>query len=171
MVPIASTRVPPVKFILQEDPKSRSSLATSLVSDSRISLVLSSPCLQCGACCAFYRISFHWSETAPELGGQSPAAFTTPVSPFHVAMKGTTGSRPRCEALEGIVGDCVHCRIYPQRPSPCRNYRFNGENGELNPRCDEARLAFGLPTLQPCSPRPGDEDNSPFPPEVPPIAA
>ena len=27
------------------------------------------PCRTCGACCAFFRVSFHWSEAAPALGG------------------------------------------------------------------------------------------------------
>src|SRR5690606_40667371 len=30
------------------------------------------PCLACGACCAHFRISFHWSEAEPGLGGTVP---------------------------------------------------------------------------------------------------
>ncbi|RBD00840.1 YkgJ family cysteine cluster protein, partial [Xanthomonas oryzae pv. oryzae] len=26
------------------------------------------PCLTCGACCAYFRVSFHWSEADPALG-------------------------------------------------------------------------------------------------------
>ncbi|RBD09468.1 YkgJ family cysteine cluster protein, partial [Xanthomonas oryzae pv. oryzae] len=25
------------------------------------------PCLTCGACCAYFRVSFHWSEADPAL--------------------------------------------------------------------------------------------------------
>src|SRR5690606_12667348 len=35
---------------------------------------LRSPCLDCGACCAYYRVSFHWSEADPATGGETPAA-------------------------------------------------------------------------------------------------
>ena len=26
------------------------------------------PCLTCGACCAHFRVSFHWSEADPDQG-------------------------------------------------------------------------------------------------------
>ena len=37
------------------------------------------PCLTCGACCAHFRVSFHWSEADPEQGGAVPAALTEPL--------------------------------------------------------------------------------------------
>lgn len=36
------------------------------------------PCLRCGACCASFRVAFHWSETDAHPGGITPAALTEP---------------------------------------------------------------------------------------------
>ena len=40
---------------------------------------MSHPCLTCGACCAFFRVSFHWSEADPEMGGVVPIELTEPL--------------------------------------------------------------------------------------------
>ena len=37
------------------------------------------PCLTCGACCAHFRISLHWSEAEPGLGGLVPIDLTDPL--------------------------------------------------------------------------------------------
>ena len=37
------------------------------------------PCLTCGACCAYFRVSFHWSEADPALGGRVPFELTAPL--------------------------------------------------------------------------------------------
>lgn len=105
-------------------------------------------CLKCGACCAYYRASFYWSEADPALGGSVPPELTTPIDLFLVAMKGTEANPPRCIALHGKIGESVHCTIYEQRPSPCREFAVSWLDGRPNPRCDQARAAWGLPPLR-----------------------
>ncbi|EJF2880940.1 YkgJ family cysteine cluster protein, partial [Escherichia coli] len=43
------------------------------------------PCMTCGACCAFFRVSFYWAE-ADDAGGTIPARLTEQISPFHRCM-------------------------------------------------------------------------------------
>ena len=86
------------------------------------------PCMSCGACCAYFRVSFYWAE-ADDAGGSVPAQLTEPVTPFLRCMRGT------------------NCRIYEQRPSPCREFMMSGENDEANEACDRARAYYGLPPL------------------------
>ncbi|KPJ95278.1 MAG: hypothetical protein AMJ53_03075 [Gammaproteobacteria bacterium SG8_11] len=108
-----------------------------------------SPCVACGACCAFYRVSFYWAEADAGVGSV-PAELTEQVTCYHSAMKGTAGSTPRCVALQGIVGEHVYCNIYSQRPSVCRDFSVAWENGKPNELCDKARAAWGmLPLLPP----------------------
>jgi Fe-S-cluster containining protein len=107
------------------------------------------PCLRCGACCASFRVAFHWSEAEPDLGGQVPPAFTEQLDPHRVVMRGTQAYRPRCVALEGAVGEHVRCAIYPQRPSICRQVQPAWEAGQPNPQCERARRMHGLPALTP----------------------
>lgn len=97
------------------------------------------PCLTCGACCANFRVSFYWAEADPFLGGAVPVELTERISATRVAMQGTNGADPRCVALEGNVGCGVACRIYDQRPSPCREFEVGSE------ACLRARRAKGLP--------------------------
>ena len=107
------------------------------------------PCTTCGACCHHYRVSFHWSETDPALGGTVPAELTEKINDHRVAMKGTSCKQPRCVSLHGEVGKLVSCTIYPQRSSSCREFAYAWENNQPQPRCDEARAAHGLPPLLP----------------------
>lgn len=111
------------------------------------------PCITCGACCAHFRVSFHWSEAERFLGGETPPELTTQVAPHRLAMRGTTGRPPRCVALEGEIGADVRCRIYAQRPSPCREFEASWVNGVHSERCDAARAAHGLPPLEPPKPK------------------
>lgn len=106
-----------------------------------------SPCLDCGACCASFRVSFYWGESDEHPGGTVPAALTTPVAPMRLAMRGTDRTTPRCTALDGEIGRSVSCRIYARRPSPCREFNWHGEQGEHNERCNRARQRHGLPLL------------------------
>ncbi|MBQ0932961.1 YkgJ family cysteine cluster protein [Ideonella sp. 4Y16] len=100
---------------------------------------MSLDCTTCGACCATFRVSFHWSETdACPGGGGVPATLTEPVSPHLVAMRGTTARPVRCVALDGQVGQSVGCRIYPLRASTCRSV----EPGDT--QCRKARAAHGM---------------------------
>ncbi|EER5964904.1 YkgJ family cysteine cluster protein, partial [Escherichia coli] len=38
------------------------------------------PCMTCGACCAFFRVSFYWAE-ADDAGGKVPVSLTEQISP------------------------------------------------------------------------------------------
>lgn len=107
-----------------------------------------SPCVSCGACCAHFRVSFHWIECQGS-GGRVPEDLVELVTPSRVAMKGTCGSNPRCVSLQGTVGASVTCGIYGQRSDPCRDFDASWSAGEHNPRCDAARAAHGLLPLTP----------------------
>ncbi len=113
---------------------------------------MGNPCITCGACCAQFRVSFHWSEADPAVGGGTPPHLTVPVTPHRVAMRGTQKRPPRCVALQGEIGTSVRCMIHPLRPSPCREFEASWVEGTRNERCDRARAAHGLPPLSP----PGD---------------
>ncbi|MCZ8103641.1 MAG: YkgJ family cysteine cluster protein [Burkholderiales bacterium] len=95
-------------------------------------------CRRCGACCAAFRVSFHWLEL--EAAGL-PDACVEPIGPHRVAMRGTHAKSPRCTALEGTVGEAVRCTLYAHRPSPCREVEPGDE------RCATARVRHGLAPL------------------------
>ena len=107
------------------------------------------PCLRCGACCAFFRVAFHWSEADVITGGSVPSDLTEKLDPHRLAMRGTNATKPRCVALVGVVGEAAHCGIYEQRPSVCREVVPSWEFGTVSAQCDKARLAHGLPLLTP----------------------
>ena len=109
----------------------------------------SHPCLSCGACCAAFRVAFHWSEADPAAGGITPPQLAAPLDPHRVAMRGTFNAPIRCTALCGEVGRDAHCGIYAQRPSPCRELQPAWERGAPSPQCDRARIAHGLAPLTP----------------------
>lgn len=107
------------------------------------------PCLSCGACCAYYRVSFYWRE-AEVLDSPNPVpnGLFEEASGLFRCMKGTNEKRGnRCIALQGKVGEGVQCGIYEYRPSPCRDFDASFSKGERNKRCDEARAAHRLPPL------------------------
>lgn len=104
------------------------------------------PCLTCGACCVSFRVSFHWLELA-SAGGVVPDELTGPLTPHLAHMQGTNSRRIRCVALDGDIGCQVACRIYEQRPSPCREFPWSGQDGLVNERCERARAQHGLPPL------------------------
>ncbi len=111
------------------------------------------PCEQCGACCAFFHVSFYWDETSLENSGTVPSEFTEPVDQFRQCMKGTSQPRPRCIALQGKIGEKVGCSIYTLRSSVCRDFGLHEENGtiiataEYLVRCNQARRAWHLPPI------------------------
>ncbi|MDT8453391.1 MAG: YkgJ family cysteine cluster protein [Gammaproteobacteria bacterium] len=94
--------------------------------------------MNCGACCATYRVSFYWGETALYNPGGVPEAATEKLNHHYVAMRGTNQKNPGCYALRGEINKQVSCSIYENRPTPCREFTA----GE--PRCYEARLKHGI---------------------------
>lgn len=106
-----------------------------------------SACLTCGACCASYRVSFYWGEATGAPQGYVPSELTENFHPHLLCMQGTNQAEPRCVALEGEIGQQVGCRIYDQRPSPCREF-VAGDEG-TNAYCDKARAKYGLAPLIP----------------------
>lgn len=107
------------------------------------------PCLRCGACCAYFRVAFHWSEAESFLGGNVPEELTAKLDPHRLVMRGTGNKPVRCVALQGQVGVHASCGIYPQRPSVCREVAPSWESGAASLQCDKARLAHGLAPLTP----------------------
>jgi hypothetical protein len=64
-------------------------------------------------------------------------------------MIGTDRQPPRCIALQGQIGDSVHCSIYEVRANVCRDFQASWVDDVHNPRCDQARAAYNLPPLEP----------------------
>lgn len=104
------------------------------------------PCLTCGACCAYFRVSFFWGE-CQSAGGSVPDNAVIAINSTYVAMIGTDRKPSRCTALEGSVGEKVRCSIYSNRSSSCQHFHASWEFGEHNPDCDAARAAYGLTPL------------------------
>lgn len=97
------------------------------------------PCLACGACCMSYRVSFYWAE-AEQRG--LPGVLTEQVNPFLSCMAGTNAKRPHCAALQQPPDGGFSCRVYEQRPDPCREVQIGDD------KCLQARARHGLPALQ-----------------------
>lgn len=107
------------------------------------------PCMRCGACCAAFRVAFHWSEADDAPGGTVPIELTQPLRSHERAMRGTDSTHPHCIALRGRVGEACSCGIYELRPSPCRAVQASWEHGSADSHCDRARTRYGLPLLTP----------------------
>lgn len=107
------------------------------------------PCISCGACCAFFRVSFYWREAnADEHKNAVPIELTEDVSSTDRCMKGTNvHHNNKCIALKGKIGEKAWCSIYEKRSSTCRNFEASYERGIKNPRCDEARAKHGMRPL------------------------
>jgi len=125
----------------------RSNAKRGPIAASQASFAMSHPCLSCGACCATYRVSMHWSEADAALGGRVPVELTESLGPHQRCMRGTWEKTPRCVALEGPIGGPVRCTIYEDRPSVCRELSMSWEHGEPSPQCDKARALHGLAPL------------------------
>ena len=94
-------------------------------------------CLQCGACCASYRVDFSVYEYEPE-GGSVPEGLAEPITHSMCRMRGTDYAQPRCIALSGNIGERSSCGIYEWRPSPCRELEAGSS------ACWQARRKHGL---------------------------
>lgn len=111
------------------------------------------PCIQCGACCAFFRVSFFWEEANPENSASVPYELTESIDGLFQCMKGTNQPSPRCIELQGQIGEKVSCAIYERRSSVCREFGLHEStqgitvNGLDLVRCNEARKAWNLPPL------------------------
>lgn len=106
------------------------------------------PCETCGACCAFYSVTFPEAEITDNQG-PVPSGLTVSQTLCQRVMKGTQVASPRCIALEGRVGVRVKCSIYDFRPSTCRNFIRSWEDGIGNSLCDRARQIYGLLPFSP----------------------
>ncbi|MFK7929295.1 MAG: YkgJ family cysteine cluster protein [Myxococcota bacterium] len=105
------------------------------------------PCLSCGACCATWEVQFERSEL--RRAGPVLKQHAVAVSAAHACMSGTQGDAPRCEALQGTIGDRARCGIYAHRPKICREVTASYERGERDETCDAARKRHGLERLRP----------------------
>lgn len=90
-------------------------------------------CLSCGACCAYFRVSFYWAE-----GLNMPEHYTEPVTPVYSCMAGTNQKNPRCVALVGTLGEAVSCGMYEQRSSSCKEVQI------ADAQCNKARIAHNM---------------------------
>ena len=134
------------------------------------------PCLTCGACCATFRVAFHWMESDAVTECGVPTALTEPLDPHRLCMRGTRAAPVRCVALDAEIGTWSRCTIHPERPSVCREVDASWEHGLASAQCDRARMAHGLPLLTPADWRwrdgagndgqPDDSGNSPSPPRA-----
>lgn len=104
-------------------------------------------CMQCGACCAAFRVTFHMSELDSE-GGRVPAGLADAETRTLFRLRGTDYARPRCLALVGKIGEAVHCGIYHERPSPCREFGARADMGVFEDACHRARALHGLTALE-----------------------
>lgn len=99
-------------------------------------------CQHCGVCCAYFRVSFYWTESLDRIDPN----WVEPVNSVMACMK--TASDPsfpdarRCVALEGELGKSVRCGIYENRPSPCKGVMPGDE------KCAKARGKFALPPVR-----------------------
>jgi uncharacterized protein len=108
------------------------------------------PCLECGACCATFRVAFYWREAEVQDTERAvPIGLFEELSSTQRCMKGTNKKHhPKCVALDGRIGEQACCSIYPNRPTPCRNFKASYEDGKPNGRCDDARTNHGLKPLR-----------------------
>jgi len=106
-----------------------------------------SPCCQCGACCATFRITLPRIELASR-GGRVPDHLTQPYTATTACLREDPETPGRCIALEGTLGISVNCSIYPNRPAACEEFAPLATINEGDDACDEARRRHGLPPLR-----------------------
>ncbi|MBV8380295.1 MAG: YkgJ family cysteine cluster protein [Paucibacter sp.] len=105
------------------------------------------PCLDCGACCASFRVDFAVDELQSE-GGCVPDGLAVPLTSHLARMRGTDHAQPRCAALVGQIGVRASCGIYEWRPAPCREFGLRAPLGLGDDACTRARARHGLPPLE-----------------------
>lgn len=102
-------------------------------------------CLDCGACCMFFKVWFPKTESS-EFGGQVPQEYVEKYDKRNMNMigRGKFNDKVFCKSLTGEIGKKVFCTIYENRPSVCRAFEVISPEGDQNPRCAKARKAAGL---------------------------
>lgn len=101
---------------------------------------MSKDCIECGACCASFRVDFHPSD-GEMRGGRVPEGMYDELNEVIARMRGTDDVEPRCRALRGRIGQAVGCVIYDDRPDPCREFEAGSD------ACSRARRRHGLSCL------------------------
>ncbi len=82
------------------------------------------PCMTCGACCAYFRVSFYWAE-ADDAGGLVPSALTEPLTlPPALHERHQPAPEPlrvRCQATSVTPSTALFMKTVPHRAanSPC----------------------------------------------------
>lgn len=104
------------------------------------------PCLNCGACCSHFRVSFYHGEMDINPMGFVPSEMTVKINDHFACMSGTEHGG-KCNAMIGEVGSIISCTIYENRPSPCREFEVWDKNGVPNVKCQELRMKNGIELL------------------------
>ncbi|TLD77063.1 YkgJ family cysteine cluster protein [Escherichia coli] len=104
------------------------------------------PYMTCGACCAFFRVSFYWAE-ADDAGGNVPASLTEQISPLSSLYARHQSEKSPMSRSGHHPAENAYCSVYKNRPSICREFAMSGENGEINEACNRARAKYGLPEI------------------------
>ncbi len=94
-----------------------------------------SPCLSCGACCAY---SHEWPRFSTE---SEEELALIPEALVAANLSGMRCEAERCLALDGRIGEKVACKIYAVRPHVCRACEIGDD------ACETARAHHGLPPI------------------------
>ncbi len=87
------------------------------------------PCMTCGACCAYFRVSFYWAE-GDDASGRVPASLTEPVTPFLRCMAGTNQKQPHCKALIGTRVKTSVALFMKTALQPVANFRYRAKEAK-----------------------------------------
>ena len=97
------------------------------------------PCMNCGACCATYRVAFHWMETIHgPVGPGVPEALTQPLDAHRLVMAGTK----RAVLVDGKAREIGYASMYELRGLLCDLSRGVSLDGN-DPRAGRPRCARG----------------------------
>lgn len=95
-------------------------------------------CLTCGACCAYlHQVPVLVSDPTPRRLTWQVWDAEDRTGPMSRWLRRDPRDG-RCIALDGRVGECVRCTIYPLRPQSCRAFEAGSD------RCHAIRRMYGL---------------------------
>lgn len=108
-------------------------------------------CQDCGACChlpaKFMDDPARYVDVYPDDEIRRDVKHRTKLRQVaeyrgqgYWGLKMTDGDKPRCQQLDGVLGERVGCTMYELRPTPCRTFTAG------TVRCVEARTRMGIPT-------------------------